>query len=81
MKNNEIYIYESPDKSEELYIDTSSKEVEISPEWKFCRVASKDDMTQLNNKDNIQLKKEGYVVKSGVKLRTWEKTNSNRLTP
>jgi ribosomal silencing factor RsfS len=70
MKPSDIVIYESLDKSEVLYLDITKK-VEISDEWKFCRVASEEDMKRLNDKEKAQLKENGTVVKSGIKVRIY----------
>jgi hypothetical protein len=79
-KKNEIHIYESPDKSETLYLDTTKK-VEISNKWILCRAATPNDMKRVNSDEKAELKTMGYVIKNSNKLRTTEKPSNKKLNP
>jgi len=79
METSIFLIYESPGKSEVIYVDISNKEDKISPEWIFCRVASEDDTKRLNKKDRVQLKEKGCVVKRAIKMSTSENPSNRKL--
>ena len=72
MKTSNIKIYESPDKSEVLYLDHSKTEFNLGG-WVFKRDATTKDMARLSEKQKVQLQKNGFVIIKSIRVKITEK--------